>query len=156
LFLQKIRTFASSLQWIPFPTVEIAVAVAVAVAWRHKDAALYDGVSKSFRTGRLERKLQMVHLSATRCRYIAILWVSLVSFVAITLCIASQRVFIVVISLSTQSGNFWIHLRMLFIHFSYLQSCTHARWRWHWWQWWHNDVTRTTWKSSQCHFSCSV
>jgi hypothetical protein len=32
-----------------------------------------------------------------------------VSFAAITLCIASQRVFIVVISLSTQSGNFWIH-----------------------------------------------
>jgi len=32
---------------------------------------------------------------------------------AITLCIASQRVFIVVVvvSLSTQSGNFWIHPR---------------------------------------------
>jgi hypothetical protein len=28
---------------------------------------LYDGVSKSFRTGRLERELQMVQLSATRC-----------------------------------------------------------------------------------------
>jgi hypothetical protein len=42
-----------------------------------------------------------------------------VSFVAITLCVDSQRVFIVVvvvvvvlfISLSTQSGNFWIHPR---------------------------------------------
>jgi hypothetical protein len=31
-----------------------------------------------------------------------------VSYAAITLCIASQRVFITVISLSTQSGNFWI------------------------------------------------
>jgi hypothetical protein len=32
-----------------------------------------------------------------------------VSFAAITLCVASQRVFIVAvfISLSTQSGNFW-------------------------------------------------
>jgi hypothetical protein len=40
---------------------------------------------KSFRTGRLERELQMVQLSATRCSYIAILWVSLVSFAAITL-----------------------------------------------------------------------
>jgi hypothetical protein len=30
-----------------------------------------------------------------------------VSFASITLCVASQRVF--VISLSTQSGNFWIH-----------------------------------------------
>jgi len=47
-----------------------------------------------------------------------------VSFSAITLCVASQRVFIVVvvvvvvivvivvISLSTQSGNFWIHPRI--------------------------------------------
>jgi hypothetical protein len=33
----------------------------------------YVGVSKSFRTGPLERKLQMVQLSATRCSYIAIL-----------------------------------------------------------------------------------
>jgi hypothetical protein len=30
------------------------------------------------------------------------------SFAAITLCVASQRVFIVV-SLSTKSGNIWIH-----------------------------------------------
>jgi len=35
-------------------------------------------------------------LSATRCSCIAILWVSLVSFAAITLCVAFQRVFIVV------------------------------------------------------------
>jgi hypothetical protein len=38
----------------------------------------------------------MVQLSATRCSCIVILWVSLVSFAAITLCIASQWVFIVV------------------------------------------------------------
>jgi hypothetical protein len=38
----------------------------------------------------------MVQLSATRCSYIAILWVSLMSFAAITLCVASQRVLIVV------------------------------------------------------------
>jgi hypothetical protein len=37
-----------------------------------------------------------------------------VSFAAITLCVAS-RVF-VVISLSTQSGNFWIHPRMFTIN----------------------------------------
>jgi hypothetical protein len=54
----------------------------------HCDA--YLGVPKSFRTGRLERELQMVQLSATRCS------VSPVSFAAITLCVASQRVFIVV------------------------------------------------------------
>jgi hypothetical protein len=35
----------------------------------------------------------MVQLSATSC--IAILWVSLVSFAAITLCVASQWVFII-------------------------------------------------------------
>jgi hypothetical protein len=50
----------------------------------------YEGVSKSNGTGRLVQ--QMVQLSATRCSCIAILWVSLASFVAITLCIASQRV----------------------------------------------------------------
>jgi hypothetical protein len=58
----------------------------------------YEGVSKSFRTGRLERELQMVQLSATRCSCIVILWVSLVSFAAIILCVASQRVFIIVYS----------------------------------------------------------
>jgi len=33
----------------------------------------YEGVPKTFRTGRLERELQMVQLSATRCSCIAIL-----------------------------------------------------------------------------------
>jgi hypothetical protein len=69
---------------------------------------IYEGVSKSFRTGCLERELQMVQLSATRCSCIAILWVSLVSFATITVCVASQRVLLLFISLSTQSGNFWI------------------------------------------------
>jgi hypothetical protein len=49
----------------------------------------YEGVSKSFRTGRLERELQMVQLSATRCSCFAIFWVSLVIFVAMTLCVDS-------------------------------------------------------------------
>jgi hypothetical protein len=52
----------------------------------------------------------MVQLSATRCSCIAILWVSLVSFAVITLCVASQRVFIF-ISVSMYSGIFWIHPR---------------------------------------------
>jgi hypothetical protein len=55
----------------------------------------HESVSKSFRTGRMERELQMVQLSATRCSRIAILWVSLVSFAAIILCVASHRVFVV-------------------------------------------------------------
>jgi hypothetical protein len=50
----------------------------------------------SNRTGSLERELQMVQLSAIRCSFISILWVSLVSFAAITLCVASQRVFVIV------------------------------------------------------------
>jgi hypothetical protein len=57
----------------------------------------YEGVSKSFRTNHLERELQMVQLSAIRCSCIAILWVSIVSFAAITLCVASQRVLIFVV-----------------------------------------------------------
>jgi hypothetical protein len=56
---------------------------------------MYEGVSKCFRTDRMERELQMVKLSATSCSCISISWVSLVSFAAITLCIASQRVVIV-------------------------------------------------------------
>jgi hypothetical protein len=56
---------------------------------------MYEVISKSFRTGLLERELQMVQLSATRC-FIAILWISLASSAAIILCVASQRVFIVV------------------------------------------------------------
>jgi hypothetical protein len=58
---------------------------------------LYEGLSKSFRTGRLERELQMIQLSATRCSCIAILWVSLVSFAAVTLRVVSLRVFIIVV-----------------------------------------------------------
>jgi hypothetical protein len=56
--------------------------------------SICEGVSKSFRTDRLERELQMVQLSATSCSCISILWVCLVCFAVITLCVAS-RVFIV-------------------------------------------------------------
>jgi hypothetical protein len=52
----------------------------------------------------------MVHLSDSRFSCTAILWVSLVSFAAITLCIASQRVFIVasIFRYRLKSGDFWI------------------------------------------------
>jgi hypothetical protein len=83
---------------------------------------VYEDISKIFRTGRLERELQMVQLSATRCSCIAILWVSLVKFAAITLCVASQRVFIVVSVyfvidsvrklLDTPSYMVWTHVVM--------------------------------------------
>jgi len=56
----------------------------------------YEGISNSFRTGHLERELQMVQLSAIKCSCITILLVSIVYFAAITLCVASQRLFIVV------------------------------------------------------------
>jgi hypothetical protein len=55
----------------------------------------------------------MVQLEATRYSCIAILWVSLVSFAAITLCVASQRVLTVVYFVMTQSGKFWIYPRIL-------------------------------------------
>jgi uncharacterized membrane protein len=53
-------------------------------------------MSKSFRTGLLEREMQIIQLSATRCSCIAISCVVLVSFAAITHRVASQQVFIVV------------------------------------------------------------
>jgi hypothetical protein len=56
--------------------------------WKWK----YEGVSKSFRTGRLERELQMLQLSATRCSCTAVLWASILNFASITLCVASQWV----------------------------------------------------------------
>jgi hypothetical protein len=43
------------------------------------------------------RTAQIVKLCATRCSCFAILWISLVNFAATNLCIASQRVFIVVV-----------------------------------------------------------
>jgi len=73
---------------------------------------MYGDVSKSFRTGHLARELQMVQLSAVICSCIATLCVSLVSFAAITLSVASQRAFIVYFVM-TQSENFWIHPRRL-------------------------------------------
>jgi hypothetical protein len=68
--------------------------------WSHMMTSLcshviYKGVSKSFQTGCLKGELQMVQLSATRCSCITILWVSLVSFATITLCVTSQQVFVV-------------------------------------------------------------
>jgi hypothetical protein len=91
---------------------------------------IYEGVSKSFRTGRLERELQMVQLSATRCSYIAILSISLASFDAITFWIASQRVFVVVsvYFVMTQSGNVWIHPHMDVSEFHH-STCTLLRTR---------------------------
>jgi len=62
-----------------------------------KILVMYKGVTKSFRTGRLEQELQTVHLFVTRCSCIAILWVSLVSFTAITLCVDPQRAFVVAV-----------------------------------------------------------
>jgi hypothetical protein len=46
--------------------------------------AMYEHVSKSFQTGCLEWELKIVQFSATRCSCIAILWISLESFAAIT------------------------------------------------------------------------
>jgi hypothetical protein len=74
----------------------------------------YESVYKNFPDWPPGARMQMVQLSATRCSCIAILWVSLASFAAITLYVASQRVFIFVsvYFVMTQFGNFWIHPRM--------------------------------------------
>jgi hypothetical protein len=58
-----------------------------------------------------------------------------VTFVAITLCVVSQQVFIVVISLWTQFGNFWIRPRKPVVsklitlkrNHSYLRYKTHEK-----------------------------
>jgi len=55
----------------------------------------YEGVSRSFRTGHLERELEIIQLSATRRSFTVILWVSLVSFDATTLFFSSEQAFIV-------------------------------------------------------------
>jgi hypothetical protein len=85
---------------------------------------VYEGVSKSFRTGHLGRELQMIQLSATRCSCIAILWVSLESFAAITHCVAFQRVFIVISTYFVIDSvrKLWIQPRTL----SLLDAC------WYW------------------------
>jgi hypothetical protein len=57
---------------------------------------MYESVTESFQTGHLEQELQKVQLSATRRSCITNLWVSLMSFATIALCVASQRVFIAV------------------------------------------------------------
>jgi hypothetical protein len=84
----------------------------------HKRGRAREGVSKSFRTGRLERELQIVQLFATRCSCIAISWLSLVSFAAITLCVALQRVItkVSIYFVIDSSGNFCIHLRVRYLH----------------------------------------
>jgi hypothetical protein len=56
----------------------------------------------------------MVQLSATNWNFIATLWVSLVSFAAITLCVASQRVFIFV-SVHFVVGSVRIHPRIVIV-----------------------------------------
>jgi hypothetical protein len=79
--------------WLKSPSGTIGVSLPLGGGGAKGEAHIYEGVSKSFRSGLLERELQMVQLSAMSC--IAILWVSLVSFAAITLCVVSQWVFIV-------------------------------------------------------------
>jgi hypothetical protein len=73
-------------------------------AWSWPLTSICEGVSESLRTGRLEWELQMAEFCSTRCSCISILWVSLVSFVAVTLCVASQLV-VIVVSLHFVTGS---------------------------------------------------
>jgi hypothetical protein len=109
---------------------------------------MYESVSKIFWTGRLE---QMVQLSATRCSCIAILWVSLMIFTTITLCVASQRLFIVVVVVVVvvvvyfvidSVRKLWIYPRIadrIDRHFqviNYVTSITGLLWATIWWRMW--------------------
>jgi hypothetical protein len=92
LLFCKIPTY----QWISEKTMKFISHAFIPASNRFfRNSNRTEGVSKSFRTGRLERELQMVQLFATRCSCIAILWVSLVSSATITLCVASRQVFVV-------------------------------------------------------------
>jgi hypothetical protein len=50
-----------------------------------------------------------------------------VSSAVITLCVASERMFVLVISLSTQSGNFWIHSRVYEYMCFFLEMLTNCK-----------------------------
>jgi len=97
------------------------------MGWKNYLEDIRGCIQKSFRTRSLERELQMIQLSATRRSCIAILWVSLVSFSTITLCVASQRCLLLLllllfISLSVQFGNFWIHPHTFEFNLQQVQS----------------------------------
>jgi hypothetical protein len=64
----------------------------------HKNFLIWGCIQK-FLDWLPEVKTAMVQLSATRYNCIAILWVSFVSFAAITLCVASQQVFLLLLLL---------------------------------------------------------
>jgi hypothetical protein len=104
----KARNFLSSWLTVSFSRRTLLHRVSQLVSYicyLHIDSILRkcEGVSKSFRTGRLERELQMIQLSATSCSCSAVLWVSLLNFAAITLCVAFQRMSIVSIYFVTDS-----------------------------------------------------
>jgi len=113
-------TLSWDAQWPERETVQSYIAPKSGIYGSIALQPLYEGVSKSFRTACLQRELQMVQLSATRCNRIAILWVSLVSFAAITLYVASQRVSVVVYFVI---GS----VRKLFVTPSYALCCVVLR-----------------------------
>jgi hypothetical protein len=85
----------------------------------------------------------MVQLSAIKCSCITILWVSLLSSAAITLCVFLNECLFLLwfISLSTQSENFRIHPRIflhkklswIFILVEWIQIGQHPWYRGKWW-----------------------
>jgi hypothetical protein len=91
---------------------------------------IYECVCKSFRTGCLERELQIVQFSATRYSCIGILWVSIVTFAAITLRVASQRVFIVgsiYFVIDSVRKLLDTHSYFLFWNSKWISTCYHMR-----------------------------
>jgi hypothetical protein len=70
--------------WTQFCLADLEHGNHIHGCYKRQNQFTYESVSKSFRSGHLERELQVTQLSATRCSCIAILWVSLMSFAAIT------------------------------------------------------------------------
>jgi hypothetical protein len=116
-------TFRHPISFLFSGSHELFPGAKAAELWSSLTPCIYEDVSKSFRTGRLERELQMVQLS-----WIAILWVSLVSIAAITLCVASQRVFcscLLHYRLSPETfGHTLAHVCVLV--YTYTYACIHT------------------------------
>jgi hypothetical protein len=60
-------------EFLHVDTLNIFQSITISEIKYHCKVCVYEGVSKSFRTGLLERELQMIQLSANRYSCIAIL-----------------------------------------------------------------------------------
>jgi hypothetical protein len=93
--------------------------------------------------------------AVTSCSCIAILWVSLVRFVAITLCVASQRVFIIIIIIIVIIIIVYFvidSVRKLLVTPSYYSNLTQKTWTWIFTAVKVSNLRSSDFKCSECNF----